>query len=252
MEATLRFQVDISTPSLPKRRPLRLLMVITMVVALTVPTAVIASHLFSDVPNSNMFHGDISTLALSGVTAGCGGSNFCPSTSVTREQMAAFLGRGMGRVALKALNTLAVPAAEAPALWTFQITPGIPGGATPAARQFIKADADISVVVTNETGCPCTFRAALYVTGVGYMTPIYSDVTLDTNNDISNLSMNGAIAVSGGAKTVEVRIFRSSGTGTANAYGNATAEMFPLSGAGTNAFSAPALSAPDANAAATR
>jgi hypothetical protein len=28
-----------------------------------------------------------------GITTGCGGNNYCPAQSVTRDQMAAFLGR---------------------------------------------------------------------------------------------------------------------------------------------------------------
>jgi hypothetical protein len=46
---------------------------------------------FGDVPPSHPFHDDIVTLALSGVTAGCGGGNYCPADPVTRSQMAVFL-----------------------------------------------------------------------------------------------------------------------------------------------------------------
>ncbi len=66
------------------------------------PLAVGASHDFADVPNSNVFHADISALAASGVTTGCGGGNYCPTAFVTREQMAAFMNRlgalGAGKV----------------------------------------------------------------------------------------------------------------------------------------------------------
>jgi len=61
---------------------------------LTLPLGVVlASHQFSDVPNSNPFHGDIDALVDSGVTAGCGNGKYCPKANVTREQMAAFLNR---------------------------------------------------------------------------------------------------------------------------------------------------------------
>jgi hypothetical protein len=66
------------------------------------PLGVLASHDFLDVPDSNTFHADISALAASGVTTGCGGGNYCPSAFVTREQMAAFMNRlgalGAGKV----------------------------------------------------------------------------------------------------------------------------------------------------------
>ena len=46
---------------------------------------------FFDVPPTHMFHNVIHALAANGVTAGCGGGNFCPNASVTRAQMAVFL-----------------------------------------------------------------------------------------------------------------------------------------------------------------
>lgn len=48
---------------------------------------------FSDVPASHPFRADIDALVGSGVTSGCGGGKYCPSQSVTRGQMAAFLNR---------------------------------------------------------------------------------------------------------------------------------------------------------------
>lgn len=62
--------------------------------ALGVPLGVLASHQFTDVPNSHPFHADIDALYDSGVTTtGCGGGKFCPDQYVTRGQMAAFLNR---------------------------------------------------------------------------------------------------------------------------------------------------------------
>ncbi len=46
---------------------------------------------FSDVPCSSGFARWIDELAKRGVTAGCGGGNYCPSNPVTRGQMAVFL-----------------------------------------------------------------------------------------------------------------------------------------------------------------
>ncbi len=47
--------------------------------------------LFADVPASNGFAKWIEELAHRGVTAGCGGGNYCPDSTVTRAQMAVFL-----------------------------------------------------------------------------------------------------------------------------------------------------------------
>ncbi len=46
---------------------------------------------YLDVPPSNPFHDDIVTVAQAGITAGCGGGNYCPIAPVTRAQMAVFL-----------------------------------------------------------------------------------------------------------------------------------------------------------------
>jgi PKD repeat protein len=50
---------------------------------------------FADVPEGAFAFSFIETLALSGVTAGCGNANYCPEDPVTRAQMAVFLERGM-------------------------------------------------------------------------------------------------------------------------------------------------------------
>jgi subtilisin family serine protease len=46
---------------------------------------------FLDVPPGHAFHNHVNTLARNEVTGGCGGGNYCPDASVTREQMAVFL-----------------------------------------------------------------------------------------------------------------------------------------------------------------
>ena len=46
---------------------------------------------FLDVPASNPFYADIMKVLRAGITAGCGGGNYCPNGSVTRAQMAVFL-----------------------------------------------------------------------------------------------------------------------------------------------------------------
>ena len=50
-------------------------------VVLAFPLAAVASHRFSDVPTSNLFHDDITALADSGVTTGCASGKFCPATT---------------------------------------------------------------------------------------------------------------------------------------------------------------------------
>jgi glucose/arabinose dehydrogenase len=51
------------------------------------------SQRFTDVPPTNPFYGHIDELAIRGITLGCTSNNYCPTSLVTREQMAAFLVR---------------------------------------------------------------------------------------------------------------------------------------------------------------
>jgi len=50
---------------------------------------------FFDDDAGSIHEGNINALAASGITNGCGGSTFCPGATVTRDQMAAFLRRGL-------------------------------------------------------------------------------------------------------------------------------------------------------------
>ena len=55
-----------------------------------------ASGVFGDVPVSSNFASWIEQLAAEGITAGCGGGNYCPDAVNTRAQMAAFLDATFG------------------------------------------------------------------------------------------------------------------------------------------------------------
>jgi hypothetical protein len=82
-------------------RSIKLLVAASLAILVLIPTAAIASHQFSDVPTSNIFHDDVSWLADNDITKGCNppvNDNYCPDDSVTREQMAAFLHRLGDRV----------------------------------------------------------------------------------------------------------------------------------------------------------
>jgi hypothetical protein len=55
-----------------------------------------ATQRFLDVPPGNPFYSFIDRLAVLQITLGCGGGNYCPSSPVLREQMAAFILRALG------------------------------------------------------------------------------------------------------------------------------------------------------------
>jgi hypothetical protein len=160
-----------STPLIGAPRPSRrrrLGIIVGLALALTAaPGFVLAAHQFSDVPNSNPFHSQISRLVESGITAGCGTTTFCPKASVTREQMAAFLTRGLG-------NSVAsygeIPLDSAFEDYVATITIGTGGG--PGGTGYVTVTGDLSVI-TFDGLCPCGIEAGLY------------DISNDTSSPVS-------------------------------------------------------------------
>jgi opacity protein-like surface antigen len=51
---------------------------------------------FNDVPTSSPQFQFVEALVAAGITAGCGGGNYCPNNPVTRGQMAVFLAKALG------------------------------------------------------------------------------------------------------------------------------------------------------------
>ena len=56
-----------------------------------VPPPCAPPNLYLDVPETSPFCRWIEELTNRGVVSGCGGGNYCPAASVTREQMGVFL-----------------------------------------------------------------------------------------------------------------------------------------------------------------
>lgn len=80
------------------RRLKRMSVVTTLALVMTtgLATAVVASHVFTDVPESNQFHGSITWMSENEVTRGCNppdNDEYCPDEDVSREQMASFMRR---------------------------------------------------------------------------------------------------------------------------------------------------------------
>ncbi len=72
-------------------------MILVLVAGLTASVA--SAQSFNDVPETHLFHSEISWLAAAGITLGCNppaNDMFCPDDAVTRGQMAAFLVRALG------------------------------------------------------------------------------------------------------------------------------------------------------------
>jgi uncharacterized protein (DUF1800 family) len=89
---------------------------------------------FLDVPQASPYHAPVETIIRDGITSGCGGGNYCPTSPVTRGQMAVFLlraGHDAGYVPPPETGTVFgdVPVGSAFAPWIEQLyAEGITGG----------------------------------------------------------------------------------------------------------------------------
>lgn len=75
------------------RRTLFVAAAVVVLAVIAIAPVAAAITRFTDVPDTNIFAGDIKWMDDNGVTRGCGPDLFCPGANVTREQMSAFLHR---------------------------------------------------------------------------------------------------------------------------------------------------------------
>jgi hypothetical protein len=123
-----------------------------------------ASHQFGDVPDSNPFHDDIGAVADAGITTGFADDNFHPNDPISRQAMAAFLHRGLGRVQI-AHGGLTFSDTAPHVVATATIAPPTDAG----LNGFVVAMADAHFNTSSETLCPCevglTLRAGAFSGG---------------------------------------------------------------------------------------
>jgi hypothetical protein len=211
---------------------------------LLVPATVLAVvQPFADVPPSNPFFTDISNVYNARIAAGCGGGNYCPSTPVTREQMAAFLDRSGGRIGYSGYSAASAPlSGTSEVVATVTIKPGNVSGGT----AFVHLQASAVVYTNSATGLPT--YGVFYIREQGIDNPIggaYGYAQVDAlasgSYGAGQASINSVVsAPTGVTKTYELVGYIAYGTGTLNAKGSLTAEYFPFSENGDNVLSAPA------------
>lgn len=144
----------------PRRRWLRVV-VIALLLAVAIPTAVGASDRFEDVGSNDPHHDSVAALVDAGITTGCATSpaRFCPSQAVTRGQMGSFLVRGVSGAYFdtNVADLTGNPRSGEPASVTVEA-----GGAT-GGTGFVVLQG--SVTVYSEGGvssCPCEIEAFVY------------------------------------------------------------------------------------------
>jgi hypothetical protein len=139
---------------------------------LAAPAVVLASHQFSDVSDGHPFHTEISAIAGAGITAGFSDGNFHPADAVTRQAMAAFMQRGLGRAALAINTTPMTTSVDVGAGTNFsnhvpvhQLTITVPGasnGFSPMQVVHLQGRVTFLTSMSNsDKGCPCQFAVAI-------------------------------------------------------------------------------------------
>ena len=196
------------------------------------PLVALANHQFSDVPNSNPFHGSISTIAAAGITTGCGGGRFCPKDAVTREQMAAFLGRGLGRTTASQGNISVTGSAEDHLITSVTIR----AGGTSGEVGFILLNSAATLRVQGDGTCPCTFGAGVedVDAGFNYTTVLDDDAPYHGQADLKlgSVSQTWVVPVASGTvhtfDLVSDLFVSGPVSGSMNIWGQLTATYVPF------------------------
>jgi hypothetical protein len=224
-----------------RRRGLAALVV---AVVLVLPGIALASHQFADVPTSSTFHDDIDALYGARIGTGCGGGNYCPNSAVTRGQMAAFLNRGLGRVAYEDVSgTLN----DGTATMVGQVTvrASNPSGGTMFVE--VKGWADI---YSSDTGCPC--EVIFWIeneAGDNVSYEAYADLLVppaeDNDSDVAVAVFGVDVAATGTDETYTAYAQVLLGTAEVNLYGKLVATVVPFDGYGENAVEPDSMTSVD-------
>lgn len=227
------------------RRKLLVLAALGAALVAAVPLAW-ASHQFTDVSNAHPFHDQIGAIAGAGIT---GGKNcvppgtpptYCPDEPVVRQAMAAFLSRGLGRVAYGdgggAQQTLPVFPSEIDIAVLIVDVPGIPG-----QTQFVKLDAAVTSFTQSTTGCPCSNVFRISRDGgpaqIGLQHHTQNDLLAPSGLDQAGFDSAGLTAVdvvpSGTTQTYRLRGGRvASSVAVVKAFGDLSAITAPFGSSG--------------------
>jgi len=208
----------LSRPRVPRVQRSTLVLIVA-VAALAFPLGALAVHQFDDVPTGASFHDDVEALVAHGITSGCQTDPplYCPSSPVTRGQMAQFLNR------LGSLDGTTPPSVDAatlqgslPSVGSLLLV-GSTNAQDPTTVESFTVDAPgpgtlLIEVMGNIWIDADASSASSLTTRVNWgicTTPNASDSCGDTYwdthyQDADNVSSNNATPGSGRARTVEV------------------------------------------------
>lgn len=133
---------------LPRSLP-RTVLTLLLVVGLAATSGAAAGTLtsrFTDVPSTHPFHDEIAALASGGIANGYPDGRYRPLSPITRQAMAAFLARGLGR-AEYGTGTVSGPGVGDRTVTTLAIHHRASG--------YILVNASTYGTVTTDFNCPC-------------------------------------------------------------------------------------------------
>ncbi len=206
-------------------------MLLAVLLTLGIPAGAFASDRFTDVPTDSIFHSAINAIAGAGITLGCGGTNYCPSANVNREQMAAFMHRGLGRVAMGTWGYLPIGFSYGDAS-VLTIKAGEATGGT----ALVKVDGSVTLYAADSLGCPCQADADIAQDGGAISHSVAGQISAVASSGygVDTVYVTYVFQVpSGTTQTFRLRVFRSAGTGMYGV-GQLTAVYAPFGSQGTS------------------
>lgn len=191
----------------PRRRWIALAALVGLL-AIAVPSA-LAIHEFTDVPDANPFHGDISAIKGAGITSGktCvppgTPPTYCPTEGITREAMAAFVHRGFGRAGLSSVNEIPIGDAIVDLGAVALNIGGVPGN-----TQFVKLDAAVTTYIDSPAGCPCETSFVIWSDALAAPVSIQHFLVNDVVTPSGFGSDSGAATIAVSVPTATTQTFR--------------------------------------------
>jgi hypothetical protein len=202
--------------------------------AISVPATVWAVTTFTDVPTSHPFYDEISAVAGAGITQGFGDGTYRPSNNITRQAMAAFMERGVGR-AVSDIGTTGVRSVLSSEVAAVALEAGATGsGATGFA--VLSGSVFASSAQSTTANCPCTISVDLYENDAIVATSWIQVPKLANGQEaLDSTSVEAVVPIASDS----ARLFRlvvnganSFGSNMVTATGSITATYMPFSGDG--------------------
>lgn len=222
-------------------RRLTTVLIAVTTVGLGVPGTLYASHRFEDVPSGKFYHDAVAALDGAGITNGCSPTEYCPERKTTRGEMAAFLQRGLGRVAhgSSVADVAGDPPYGEPAAISIR-TGGVSGGTV-----FIELHGSVTVYSNGDVAsCPCEIEAFIYRRSdkarMSYS--VFAQLPAQkTSTGYAQVSLPLTWAVqqpSNTSRAYAIAVFVNSGSPTnVRAEAGLTATAVPFGSSGTSSFS---------------